>query len=95
MRKLIPVFIVLLLISSAYAQSITTDTTSTTTTTGYGIQLPATGSTLKGVYDFLVSFNPVILIVLGVILLVAGKFAKFVGIVLIIIAVIHLLLMYL
>lgn len=47
---------------------------------------------VKGIYNFLISFNPIVLLILGVILILAAKLAKFVGIILIIIALIGLLL---
>ena len=50
---------------------------------------------LKTIYQFLISGNPFILIVLGIILFFAGKLAKVVGIVIIILGLIHLALPYL
>jgi len=50
---------------------------------------------LKTIYEFLISGNPFILIVLGIILFFAGKLAKVVGIVIIILGLIHLALPYL
>src|SRR3972149_2201662 len=46
--------------------------------------------TLKGVYNFLVQANPIFLLVLGVVLIIVSKFAKWVGIILIIFALINL-----
>jgi hypothetical protein len=51
-------------------------------------------SILKAIYDFLVSANPFILIILGVVIFFAGKLAKFVGIILVILGIIHLALPY-
>jgi hypothetical protein len=50
---------------------------------------------LKTIYSFLVNGNPFILIILGVIVFLAGKLAKFVGIVIIILGLVHLVLPYL
>ena len=52
-------------------------------------------SILKTIYEFLISGNPFILIVLGIILFFAGKLAKVIGIVIIILGLIHLALPYL
>ncbi len=46
--------------------------------------------TLRGVYDFLVQVNPILLLVFGGVLVLVSKFARWVGIILIIIALIHL-----
>jgi hypothetical protein len=50
---------------------------------------------LRGIYSFLVSGNPFVLIILGVILFFAGKLSKLVGIILVILGLIHLILPYL
>lgn len=50
-------------------------------------------SFLKGVFVLLITINPIILLVLGVILIIASKFANIVGIVLIIVAIIHIFLL--
>jgi hypothetical protein len=76
--------IFLLLVNVAVAQNATNQTTT--------FKIP---TSLKGVYSFLVSANPVLLIIFGLILIFVSKLAKFVGIVLIIIAVIHLLFLFL
>jgi eight-cysteine-cluster-containing protein len=47
---------------------------------------------LKGIYGFLMSLNPIILLILGIILILISKLARFVGIVLIILALIYLFL---
>ena len=52
-------------------------------------------SILTPIYNFLMSLNPFILIILGVVVFFVGKLAKFVGIVLVILGAIHLLLPYL
>jgi len=52
-------------------------------------------SMLKVVYNYLISFNPILLIILGIILIVVSKLAKIVGIILIIVALIHLILLFL
>lgn len=49
---------------------------------------------LKGIYGFLMSFNPIILLILGIILILVAKLAKFVGVILIILALIHLFLIF-
>jgi len=85
-KKLIfTILVFLLLISLATAENITNQTTTTTT-----IAKPPIVSTLKGIYNFLMSFNPILLLILGLILIVAAKAAKIVGIILIIVALIHL-----
>ena len=48
--------------------------------------------TLRGIYDFLVQVNPILLLVFGGVLVLVSKFARWVGIILIIIALIHLVL---
>jgi hypothetical protein len=50
---------------------------------------------LRGIYSFLVSGNPFVLIILGVILFFAGKLSKLIGIILVILGLIHLILPYL
>jgi hypothetical protein len=91
MKKIIAILTILFLVNSVYAQDVTNQTT---TTTPYSIVLPPAASSLKGVYDFLVSINPIILIVLGIVLILASHLGKFVGIVLIIIALIHLFFLF-
>lgn len=49
-------------------------------------------NTLKGVFSFLTSINPFILLIFGIILVIVSKLAKFVGIILIIFAIIYLVL---
>ena len=91
MKQLIALLAVLLLVNAVYAQELNTTTTTTTTTTTSPFQLP---TSLSGVYSFLVSINPILLVILGVALILFSKLAKFVGIVLIIIALIHLFFMF-
>ncbi len=50
---------------------------------------------INTVYQVLVNLNPIILIIVGIIVLIAGKFAKWIGIGAIIVGVILLLLPYL
>ena len=90
MKKILFLLTILLVANAVYAQNLTntTNQTSTQTTT-----FPFSGS-LKGIYSFLTSVNPILLIILGIVLLLVGKLAKFVGIVLIIIAIIHLLFLF-
>ena len=47
------------------------------------------------VYQFLIHLNPILLIIVGVVLFFAAKFAKFVGIIAMILGVILLVLPYL
>lgn len=68
----------------------TTTVPSVTTTTAPS----SVSGIVMGVYSFLASFNPILLLILGVILILAAKLAKFVGIVLIILALIGLLLFF-
>jgi len=55
----------------------------------------ALSSILSEIYKFLISANPFILIILGAVVFFAGKFAKVVGIILILLGLIHFLLPYL
>ena len=82
---LIPILLLLPITIAADANQTNTSTT---------IQQPTSSviSTLKWIYDFLISINPILLLILGIILLLASKFARFVAIILIIVAVIHILL---
>lgn len=47
-------------------------------------------SILGSAYSFLVTLNPIVLIILGVVVFFAGKLAKWVGIIMIIVGVIFL-----
>lgn len=76
---------ILLFVNTVFAQN-ETNVTTTTTTSSFPISLP---TSLSGIYAFLISINPILLIILGVILILVSKLSKFVGIVLIIIALIH------
>jgi hypothetical protein len=64
---------------------------------GGAYQIPTTPSSsiLNPIYSFLVSVNPFILIILGVVVFLAGKLAKFVGVVLVMLGLVDLLLPYL
>ena len=55
----------------------------------------ALSSILDAIYKSLVSANPFILIILGIVIFFAGKFAKVVGIILVLLGLIYLLLPYL
>jgi hypothetical protein len=55
----------------------------------------ALSSILSEIYKFLISANPFILIILGIVIFFAGRFAKVVGIVMVLLGLIHLLLPYL
>ncbi len=50
---------------------------------------------INTIYQFLVHLNPIILIIVGIIVLIAGKFAKWIGIGAVIVGVILLVLPYL
>lgn len=84
MKRIFSILFMILFFSTLVnAQSIT----NTTTTTSSPVV-----TTLKSAYNFLISINPLLLIILGIILLLVSKLSKFVGIILIIIALIHLFL---
>jgi hypothetical protein len=53
------------------------------------------GSMVNSAYTWLVTLNPILLIILGVIVFIAGKFAKWIGIIMVIIGVILLALPFL
>jgi len=55
----------------------------------------SSSSFLSPIYSFLINANPFILIILGGVVFFAGKLAKFVGIVLVILGLISLLFPYL
>ena len=52
------------------------------------------GSMANSAYTWLVTLNPILLIILGVIVFIAGKFAKWIGIIMVIVGVIFLALPY-
>ena len=52
------------------------------------------GSMVNSAYTWLVTLNPILLIILGVIVFIAGKFAKWIGIIMVIVGVIFLALPY-
>jgi len=87
MKKILVLFALLFFVNVVFAQNIT-NTSSTTTAT------PSFTDTLKGIYSLLLSVNPILLLILGVILILVAKLAKFVAIVLIIIAIIHLIFLF-
>ena len=53
------------------------------------------GSMASSAYTWLVTLNPILLIILGVIVFIAGKFAKWIGIIMVIVGVIFLALPFL
>ena len=55
----------------------------------------ALSSALNAIYSFFINANPIILIILGLIAIIAGKFAKYIGIIIIILGIVQLLLPYL
>lgn len=85
MKKILFVALVLLLVPGLVFAQATNETTTTKPTT------PQIPDALKGFYNFLVEVNPILLLILGGVLIVVSKFAKWVGVILIIIAVIHLI----
>jgi hypothetical protein len=52
------------------------------------------GSMVNSAYTWLLTLNPILLIVLGVIVFIAGKLAKWVGIIMVIVGIIFLILPY-
>ena len=52
------------------------------------------GSMVNSAYTWLLTLNPILLIILGVIVFIAGKFAKWIGIIMVIVGVIFLALPY-
>ena len=52
------------------------------------------GSMLNSAYTWLLTLNPILLIILGVIVFIAGKMAKWIGIIMVIVGVILLVLPY-
>lgn len=83
MKRIFILIVLLLLANSALAQNVTNQTTTTT---------PSGITTAKGIYNFLTSINPLILLIFGLILVIVSKIARFVGIVLIVLALIFLFL---
>jgi hypothetical protein len=53
------------------------------------------GSMINSAYTWLVTLNPILLIILGVIVFIAGRLAKWIGIIMVIIGVILLALPFL
>ena len=52
------------------------------------------GSMASSAYTWLVTLNPILLIILGIVVFVAGRFAKWIGIIMVIAGVIFLVLPY-
>jgi drug/metabolite transporter (DMT)-like permease len=52
------------------------------------------GSMASSAYTWLVTLNPILLIILGVIVFIAGRLAKWIGIIMVIVGVIFLVLPY-
>jgi hypothetical protein len=52
------------------------------------------GSMVNSAYVWLVTLNPILLIILGVIVFIAGRLAKWIGIIMVIVGVIFLALPY-
>jgi hypothetical protein len=52
------------------------------------------GSMVSSAYTWLVTLNPILLIILGVIVFIAGRLAKWIGIIMVIVGVIFLVLPY-
>jgi hypothetical protein len=52
------------------------------------------GSMVNSAYTWLVTLNPILLIILGVIVFIAGRLAKWIGIIMVIVGVIFLVLPY-
>jgi len=52
------------------------------------------GSMVSSAYAWLLTLNPILLIILGVVVFIAGKLAKWVGIIMIIVGIIFLALPY-
>jgi hypothetical protein len=52
------------------------------------------GSMVNSVYTWLLTLNPLMLIILGIIVFIAGRLAKWIGIIMVIIGVIFLILPY-
>jgi hypothetical protein len=53
------------------------------------------GSMLNSAYTWLLTLNPILLIILGVIVFIAGRLAKWIGIIMVIVGVIFLALPFL
>jgi len=52
------------------------------------------GSMVNSAYTWLLTLNPILLIILGVIVFIAGRLAKWIGIIMVIVGVIFLVLPY-
>jgi hypothetical protein len=88
MKQIIALMMILLFANAVFAQNETNVTTTTTSTITFPFPIGIPTS-LSGIYSFLTSINPVLLIIFGIVLIFASTLAKYVGIVLIIIAIIH------
>jgi len=55
----------------------------------------AAGSMVNSAYQWLLTLNPIVVIILGVIVFFAGKLAKWVGVIMVIVGIIFLALPYL
>jgi hypothetical protein len=60
---------------------------------GIGVSQTA-GSMVNSAYAWLLTLSPIMLIILGIIVFIAGKFAKWIGIIMVIVGVILLALPY-
>ena len=52
------------------------------------------GSMVNSVYTWLLTLNPLMLIILGIIVFIAGRLAKWIGIIMVIVGIIFLILPY-
>jgi len=60
----------------------------------YQARTSPTASMLSSAYSWLLTLNPIVIIILGVIVFFAGKLAKWVGVIMVIVGVIFLALPY-
>jgi hypothetical protein len=88
--KLLAFLLILIISSIVFAQA---NVTNTTTTTPPSVVEPVI-DWAENVYKILVSFDPFILLLAGIILVVASKFAHVIGLFLIVFALVHLFLIY-
>ena len=87
MKEIFILLVISILSALVFAQDVTNITTTTTT-------LPALLDPIKDAYAFIVSANPFILLVLGIVLIAASKLAHVIGIILIIFAIVQIVLTY-
>jgi hypothetical protein len=90
-KQIIALAMILLFANAVFAQNETNITTTSTIAFPFHIGLPAS---LAGIYSFLTSINPILLIIFGIVLILASTLAKYVGIVLIIIAIVSLFFLF-